>query len=127
MSEIERLVFTEDGETYEIYVQSQTPRPEIPQSSSRSTDTDDEYEEYGLAEDAIANLKAIHKAIRGYTKYAIGAFKNLSGAEVEEITLKFGMNIGGKTGIPILTEGTAAANFQIEVKCKFPKDPPTPS
>lgn len=124
MSEIERLVFEEDGETYEIFVQSKTPRPEIPQSSASSSD-DDEFEDYGIVEDAKAKLEDIHKIIRGYTKYAIGAFKNLAGTEIEEITLKFGMNIGGKTGIPILTEGSAEANFEIEVKCKFPPHPPS--
>jgi Trypsin-co-occurring domain 1 len=34
--------------------------------------------------------------------------------------MKFGLKIGGKTGTPILTEGSAEANFEISVKCKFP-------
>ncbi|MBP0018827.1 MAG: hypothetical protein J7647_14925 [Cyanobacteria bacterium SBLK] len=130
MSEIERLVFEEDGETYEIFVQSKTPRLEIPQSSASSSKVnssdDDDFENYGVVEEAKAKLEDIHKIIRGYTKYAIGAFKNLAGTEVEEITLKFGMNIGGKTGIPVLTEGSAEANFEIEVKCKFPNNSPSP-
>ncbi|WP_292760458.1 CU044_2847 family protein [Nostoc sp. NOS(2021)] len=54
--------------------------------------------------------------------YAIGAFKNLGAAEVEEVTLKFGLKIGGKTGIPFVTEGSAESNFEIEVKCKFPEN-----
>ena len=36
------------------------------------------------------------------------------------MTLKFGMKIGGKAGLPIFTEGTAESNFEVCVKCKFP-------
>ncbi|MGA0198674.1 MAG: CU044_2847 family protein [Prochlorotrichaceae cyanobacterium] len=76
-------------------------------------------ESYGALEDrAIAKLKDIHSAIRAYSRYAIGAFQNLPGVEVDEVTLKFGIAIEGTTGIPILTGGSAGANFEIEVKCK---------
>jgi hypothetical protein len=81
-------------------------------------------ESYGITEDTVAKLKDIHGAIRAYARYAIGAFKNFSGAEIEEMNLRFGLKIGGKTGIPIVTEGLAEANFEIEVKCKFPKKQP---
>ncbi|MCL1470559.1 hypothetical protein LAY57_07700 [Argonema antarcticum A004/B2] len=66
------------------------------------------------------NIKDVHKKIRSYTKFVIGAFKDFSDAEVEEVTIKFGIKLGGKTGIPFLTEGSAESNFEIEVKCKFP-------
>jgi len=38
---------------------------------------------------------------------------------VEEISLKFGIKLGGKTGI-IFTEGSAEGSMEISVKCKFP-------
>ena len=81
---------------------------------------DSDRETYSLTEDIQAQLKNIHGTIRAYTWYVIGAFKNLSGAKVEEINLKFGMKIGGKAGLPIFTEGTAESNFEVSVKCKFP-------
>ncbi|MEI6063414.1 MAG: CU044_2847 family protein [Pseudanabaena sp. ELA748] len=71
-------------------------------------------------EDAIKNLQEIHETIRFYTKYAIGAFKNLGDAQVEEVNLKFGLKISGEAGIPILTKASAESNFEISVKCKFP-------
>jgi hypothetical protein len=37
---------------------------------------------------------------------------------VEEITLKFGLKVGGEAGVPILTKALAETNFEIEVKCK---------
>ncbi|WZI66496.1 MAG: CU044_2847 family protein [Gloeotrichia echinulata IR180] len=80
---------------------------------------EDDRESYGFREEAVVKIQEVHNQIRAYTKYAIGAFKNLGVAEVEEVTLKFGLKIGGKTGIPLLTEGSAESNFEIEVKCKF--------
>ncbi|GAP94657.1 CU044_2847 family protein [Leptolyngbya sp. NIES-2104] len=50
----------------------------------------------------------------------IGAFKNFSTEHIEEVNLKFGLKIGGKTGIPFLAEATSEGYFKIEVKCKFP-------
>ncbi|MFN7716415.1 MAG: CU044_2847 family protein [Pseudanabaenaceae cyanobacterium] len=85
-----------------------------------SIDEDDAEETYGAKEDAIEKLKEIHGAIRFYTNYAIGAFKNLGDAQVEEVNLKFGLKISGEAGIPILTKASAESNFEISVKCKFP-------
>ncbi|WP_427162726.1 CU044_2847 family protein [Aliinostoc sp. HNIBRCY26] len=119
MSNIERLVFEEDGELYTILFESkETPdNPEITPPT-----VEDDRESYGFREEAVIKIQEVHNQIRAYTKYAIGAFKNLGAAEVEEVTLKFGLKIGGKTGIPLLTEGSAESNFEIEVKCKFPNN-----
>jgi hypothetical protein len=116
MTDIQKLQIEEDGATYTIYVDTRE-NTEIPEQ----TQVNDDRESYGLAEDTIIKLEEVHSSIRAYTKYAIGAFRNLGTVEVEEINLKFGLKIGGKTGIPILTEGSAEANFEIQVKCKFPK------
>lgn len=102
----------EDGEilTLEILESEDDRPPEIP--SDR--------EVMGVKEDAIVRLKDIHETIQLYTKYAIGAFKNFNDAQVEEVTLKFGLKIGGEAGMPILTKATAESNFEIQVKYKFP-------
>ncbi|MEH2408608.1 CU044_2847 family protein [Nostoc sp.] len=118
MSNIKRLVFEEDGEIYTILFESKET-PTVPEVVTPEVDEDKE--SYGWREEAFVKIDEVHHQIRAYTKYAIGAFKNLGTAEVEEITLKFGLKIGGKTGIPYLTEGSAESNFEIEVKCKFPE------
>jgi hypothetical protein len=121
------LLQDEDGTTYTIYVESTTPAVLPPDLPSPGEVDDDERESMGITEDAIAKLQEIHGTIRAYAWYAIGAFKNFGGAEVEELNLKFGLKIGGKTGVPIVTEGCAEANFEISVKCKFPdKSKPNP-
>jgi Trypsin-co-occurring domain 1 len=68
------------------------------------------------------DLQKVHRTIQGYTQYAIGAFKNLSIAEVEEINLKFKIKISAEGGIPMLASGKTESDFEIEVKCKFPKN-----
>ncbi|MEH2241263.1 CU044_2847 family protein [Nostoc sp.] len=118
MSNIERLVFEEDGEIYTILFESKET-PNVPKVVT--PEVDENKESYGWREEASVKIEEVHHQIRAYTKYAIGAFKNLDVAEVEEITLKFGLKIGGKTGIPFVTEGSAESNFEIEVKCKFPE------
>jgi Trypsin-co-occurring domain 1 len=119
MSNIERLVFEEDGEIYTILFESKET-PSVPEVVTPEVDEDKE--SYGWREEAFVKIEEVHHQIRAYTKYAIGAFKNLGAAEVEEVTLKFGLKIGGKTGIPFVTEGSAESNFEIEVKCKFPEN-----
>ncbi|AUB39916.1 hypothetical protein COO91_05913 [Nostoc flagelliforme CCNUN1] len=119
MSNIERLVFEEDGEIYTILFESKET-PTVPEIVT--PEVDEEKESYGFREEAFVKIEEVHNQIRAYTKYAIGAFKNLGAAEVEEVTLKFGLKIGGKTGIPFVTEGSAESNFEIEVKCKFPEN-----
>ncbi|WP_017652227.1 CU044_2847 family protein [Fortiea contorta] len=120
MSNVERLVFEEDGEIYTILFESKET-PSVPEVVTPDDDDDDDRESYGWREEVSVKIEKVHHQIRAYTKYAIGAFKNLNVAEVEEVTLKFGFKIGGKTGIPFVTEGSAESNFEIEVKCKFPE------
>ncbi|WP_256091082.1 CU044_2847 family protein [Nostoc sp. KVJ20] len=103
MSEVQRLIVKEDDQEYEIYVESKTAS-EIP-----------EEEEPGYRNGLpTLNIREFQDKVRGYAKLAVGAFKNLPDAE--EVTVKFGIKLGGKTGIPFLTEGSAESNFEIEVK-----------
>jgi hypothetical protein len=115
MSEVQRLLIEENGETYEIYIESKatpTMPPPRGQGSGR--------ESMGFQEDAMAKMQQARQMIRGYAMYALSAFKDFGAAEIEEVTLKFGLKIGGKAGIPYITEGSAESNLEIEVKCKFP-------
>ncbi|HEY9699026.1 MAG TPA: CU044_2847 family protein [Trichocoleus sp.] len=121
MSDVQSLFLQdEDGTTYTMYIESKVPEVLPPDLPPPGEVDDDERESMGITEDTVAKLKEIHGTIRAYAWYAIGAFKNFGGAEIEEMNLKFGLKIGGKTGVPIVTEGSAEANFEISVKCKFP-------
>ncbi|MGB3768472.1 MAG: CU044_2847 family protein [Phormidesmis sp.] len=109
-----------DGTTYTVLIESTNPA-ELPPIAE--TDNESDRESYGITDDIHAQLQNMHGTIRAYSWQVIGAFRRLpQGVEVEEMTLKFGMKIGGKAGLPIFTEGTAESNFEVSVKCKFPKE-----
>ncbi|KAM3094612.1 CU044_2847 family protein [Phormidesmis sp. 146-12] len=118
MSEIQPLhVREENGDTYTIYVAVKDDAVDIP---APVPSDDPDREGYGLDPQAImVEMVEVHQAIQAYTRYAIGAFKNFSTEHIEEVNLKFGLKIGGRTGIPFLAEATSEGNFEIEVKCKF--------
>ena len=121
MSEIQPLQIREEsGETYTIYVALKDDAADISAPSPSLDDPD--REGYGIDPQAVlVEMVEVHQAIQLYTRYAIGAFKNFGTDHIEEVNLKFGLKIGGKTGIPFLAEATSEGNFEIEVKCKFPK------
>ena len=112
MSEVQRLLVEQDGETYEIYVESKTT-PDITQPVDRDGRP-------GRGESSFIKMQEARQMIRGYAVYALSAFKDFGAAQIEEVTLKFGLKLGGKAGIPYITEGSAESNLEIQVKCKFP-------
>ena len=118
MSELTRLkIQNNNGEIIEIYVES-PPLPPIPES----TNTGERPGAKGATEEVLLKMAEVQSQIQAYANFAIGAFQHLGGAEVEEMSLKFGIKFGGKTGI-IFTEGSAEGSMEISVKCKFPKAP----
>jgi hypothetical protein len=50
----------------------------------------------------------------------LNAFRDLAGANVDKVTLEFGIKVGGEAGIPYVTKGTAESNIKITVECSFP-------
>lgn len=112
----------EDGEPLEVVLYSKNPVELDPAKTPviTSDEEEDEWEEKGAADVAIASIQQAHKYIRFYTKYVIGAFKEFSSAEIEEMNIKFGLKIAGKTGLPMLAEGSSNADFEVSIKCKFP-------
>lgn len=128
MAEVQRLLLEENGEVFEIYIESKST-PTMPTAASHQDDDEDEDESYGFQppQEAVAKMKEARQMIRGYALYALGAFKDFGAAEIEEVKLKFGLKIGGKAGIPYITEGSAESNLEIEVKCRFPTSQPSNS
>ncbi|MEB3357376.1 MAG: CU044_2847 family protein [Synechococcales bacterium] len=58
--------------------------------------------------------------IRTYTLNTLRAFQNVAFAEIEKVSLEFGVTVDVATGIPYIASGTAACNIKVQVECKFP-------
>lgn len=71
---------------------------------------------------AVQSFQAIESTIRAYTNYTMNAFRNMTSANVDRVTLEFGLKVGGEAGVPYVTKGTAESNLKITVECSF-KDP----
>jgi hypothetical protein len=72
------------------------------------------------------NFKAIESTIRAYTKYTLNAFQDAALANVEKVTLEFGVNLSGEGGVPYIATGTVDCNLSITVECAFPERAKSP-
>ncbi|PHM09182.1 CU044_2847 family protein [Nostoc sp. 'Peltigera malacea cyanobiont' DB3992] len=72
----------------------------------------------------VQNFQAIQGTIRAYTVYTLNAFKQIpiANANVNKVTLEFGIELGGEAGVPYVTKGTAKSNMKITVECCFPQE-----
>ncbi|MGB3293191.1 MAG: CU044_2847 family protein [Phormidesmis sp.] len=70
---------------------------------------------------ASQSFKAIEGTIRAYTNSTLSAFKDMAHANVDKVTLQFGIRVSGEAGVPYVTKGTAESNLSITVECSFDK------
>jgi hypothetical protein len=120
MSDIQRLLIEEDGKTYEIFVESKSTPTFSPAPSTSSSQRPGAM---GVMEDVEKKMQEARQMIRVYVTYALSAFQDFEGADIQEVNLRFGLKLGGKAGIPYITEGSAESNLEISVKCAFPQKP----
>jgi Trypsin-co-occurring domain 1 len=114
MAEVQWFQFQEGDETFDIYIEAAT---------AATTDTYPRkkgIEDSPAVKSAAVKMDQAQKMIRGYTLYALSAFRNFAAAEVEEVSLKFGLKFNAKAGIPFIAESSSDCNLEISVKCKFP-------
>jgi len=120
-----KLIELEDGTT--IYIEA-TDDVSAAESHTESTN----YDKYdgkgerntrsGATESIVAGLSSIEGTIRSFTDTTLNAFREISGANINKVTLEFGIKIGGEAGIPYVTKGTAESNVKITVECSFPRE-----
>jgi Trypsin-co-occurring domain 1 len=65
------------------------------------------------------SFQAIESTIKTYTKHTLNAFRDAAMADVKKVTLEFGVNVSGMSGIPYIATGTAACNIKVVVECEF--------
>ncbi len=71
------------------------------------------------AEQMTARVQTLENTIRYYTTYMLNAFRSVAIAEVKKVTLEFGVNMSGMSGIPYIASGTAGCNVRVQVECAF--------
>ncbi len=66
---------------------------------------------------------AIEQTIKGYTQQTLNIFKQApfgNAANVNKVTLEFGIQMSGEMGVPYITKGAAESNIKVTVECSFP-------
>lgn len=71
---------------------------------------------------ATQRMSDLETTIRAYTSYTLDAFKEMGNANIEKVTLEFGVKVSGEAGIPYITKGSAEGNLRITVECSFPQN-----
>ena len=75
----------------------------------------------GVGQQVAQQFQAMQGMIRSYTSYTLNAFRQMAGAQVDKVTLEFGIKVAGEAGLPYVTKGTADANLKVTVECSFPE------
>lgn len=65
------------------------------------------------------SMEMLQSTIRTYTLYCLNAFKNVGSANVDEVTLEFGIGVSADAGVPYIASGKAQSNLKITVKCTY--------
>jgi hypothetical protein len=73
----------------------------------------------------IQNFANLQNTIKAFAVYTLNSFKQISNANVDKVTLEFGVNIGGEAGIPYVTKGSVGSNLKITVECSFKQNADT--
>lgn len=74
----------------------------------------------GAIEAALQRFDKIEGSVRALIQQALGAFRDVANANVDKVTLEFGINVSGEAGIPYITKGRGEGNLRIKVECSFP-------
>ena len=98
-----------------IYIEAEDDvTASIPSSSERTTRTPK-----GMREKTLKNFQAMQGTIRTYTAYTLNAFKEVATANIDKVTLEFGVKVAGEGGVPYITKGSGECNLKITVECSF--------
>ncbi len=71
--------------------------------------------------DPAQSMQLMQNTIRTYAYYCMNAFKNCGVANIDEVTLEFGVNLSVDAGVPYIASGKAQSSLKITVKCSYPK------
>lgn len=114
-----------DGATIYLETQENVEVPEIVESSEGEQSRVGKSGSRSVETQMAQSFKLIEGTIKTYTKHTLNAFKDAALADVEKVTLEFGLNVTGTGGLPYIAAGTMGCNIKVTVECAFPKRQPT--
>jgi hypothetical protein len=76
----------------------------------------------GVSDQVVQSFNMLQGTISAYTTYTLNAFKQVAIANVDKVTLEFGIKVGTEAAVPYITKGTAESNLKITVECSFPQE-----
>ena len=74
-----------------------------------------------LLDSAVERARSMTRVIEGVAALIPTAFRNAGQAEVEKVTLSFGIKIGAQGGIPLLTKANGEGSVGIVLECRYPR------
>ncbi len=106
-----------------IYIEASEGVEVVPVTQEDLSDEDlEEYDFSRSQQKVVQSFEAIKGTIATYTNYALESFREVATANVDKVTLEFGIKVGGQVGVPYVTKGTAESNLKITVECSFPEN-----
>jgi hypothetical protein len=72
-----------------------------------------------VSQQVMQNAVSLQETIKSFAVNALDSFREIANANVDKVTLEFGINIGGEMGIPYVTKGSVGSNLKITVECSF--------
>jgi hypothetical protein len=104
-----------------IYIEAEddVDLPEVVESAEEQTRGGGKGWGDAPAAQIVRNFEQIQSTIQTYTKYTLNAFKDAALADVNKVTLEFGVNMSGEGGMPYVAKGTVGCNVKIVVECGF--------
>ncbi|GAB6042389.1 CU044_2847 family protein [Endothiovibrio diazotrophicus] len=111
----------DDGETLWMEVDESVSAPRetaVPQPSRTRTLRGDDGKD-GPA--PIPGMERLESVLQGFTRRAVRSLRDVAEANVDKLTLEFGIGIGGETGIPFVTKGKAESSLKVTVEGSFKK------
>ncbi|WP_320192512.1 CU044_2847 family protein [uncultured Desulfobacter sp.] len=112
--------FTMDDDTV-IYIETSENVAVVEADETKNKVEEPLVSKGNVVESAVQKFKSIEGTIKTYTNHTLNAFREVAAANVDKVTLEFGIKVGGEAGIPYVTKGTAESNLKITVECSFRK------
>ncbi|MCG6942165.1 MAG: hypothetical protein LJE69_13050 [Thiohalocapsa sp.] len=69
-----------------------------------------------------ADLARVQQTLRGFVDGSVAALRGVD-ADIERVTLEFGVSLGGEAGVPFVSKGKADGALRVTVQCNLGRHP----